>query len=190
MNVITDFNVIIDSNGMIDFYLGSDNQHKSENVSLLSISLLHMYGRTNFIKSNNKHIHLTKNLLEGNVVKNKSGIPVEYDYSWQYELQVEIMKGEVYIEKWGISTKLSGQEYLKILSSINDFLNRWQTKEKLIAEVEPIFDLYLNNKSDEINFESRTTRDGDKLLLFHKKENNTFAFDDFINRIEWPIHMT
>ena len=121
--MIKEFHIIVHRDKRIDFQIDPIEAFKSYGVSLLGISALEMYGYANWITKNQEHLD-TISLLQS-ATDSKEIIDLqntlEYSYSWGYDCHNYISDHHLYLEKWGLCTRLELNEYKNFLLKIEDF---------------------------------------------------------------------
>ncbi len=181
------------ANGKVYFGVESTSEFKTYGVALLDVSLYFMYGDNNLIIENERHIEFIKARLEKERERSMNSSQffneVEYAYSWQNELYVEMEKDQVYIEKWSLCTRLTLSEYLELFKSIQDFLLRWRKKEQLVQALKDIASSLIKDQAMGLVCNDYLLNDTDLIrIYFHL--NKLDDFDRFLSEIEFPLHMT
>ena len=193
MEIISAYKIGIDRNRNIDFVLDSSAAFKSLYVSLFHFSTARMYGQRDFLKANEEYInYLTKLTADKNYKEfSDEGIPVSYDFCWQHDVFVELLHDSVYIEKWGLCTKIKIDELLAVFNSLHLFLKRWTRKEVLIEQIKKVFFLKESERAKELYFvNNASTINNDEIRIMLKKEDFEMEVDEFIESLEFPIHIT
>ena len=172
--------------------LDSDDRFKAYGVSLFSIAISRMFGGYNFLAVNKVYINYLTNLIANKNyrVTNDEGIEIEYDFGWQHEVYVEVAHDFVYIEKWGICTRIMTEELLGIFQEIESFLNRWKSKEMLMAQVKNAFALEAQKKSEKNYFiKIESGIDKDQIWIMLNEDDFEMDANEFVQEIKFPMHM-
>ncbi len=128
MGIISDYTVVVGRDRKVDFVVDSGDEFKSYGVSLFAISVARLYGyKNNFLIKNSDYINYISKL--GSKEDADQTPKDTYDFCWQHEVYVDCLDEVVQVEKWGLCTQISNEEFLNIFKDIHLFLNRWVDKK-------------------------------------------------------------
>ena len=192
MNIISEYKIRIDRERNIGFVVDSTSDFKCHGVSLFNMSIFRMYGNTNFLISNNDYINYLSNLMSNRdyQIFNDDGIPISYDFCWQHEIYVEILSDCVYIEKWGLCTKIKLEEFIEVFNDIQHFLKRWKSKGVLISQIKDAFTLKDSKEARELFFiKTESEINNDQIQLMLNESDFEMDINEYIKTLNFPVHM-
>ena len=190
--MIKEFHIIVHRNKRIDFQIDPIVAFKSFGVSLLGISALEMYGDTNWITRNQEHldmIALLQSVTDSTKIIDLQNT-LEYSFYWGYDCHNYISDHYLYLEKWGLCTRLALNEYKNFLLKIEEFFRRWTNTEEFILAVKKVF----KNRDKKLSVEEfrsvQKSKKGDFIIIGLNESDFNSSSDEFIKKLILPHHMT
>lgn len=189
MGIISDYTIVVGKDRKVDFVVDSGDAFKSYGVSLFAISIARLYGyQNNFLTKNSDYINYISKL--GSKENTAQSPKVIYDFCWQHEVYVDCLDEVVQVEKWGLCTRISKDEFLEIFKDIHLFLNRWIDKKVLIEAIKKAFLFQKSEAAKKLFFIKQPTKiETDQIMIALRESDFDIEVEALIKDLEFPIHM-
>ncbi len=187
MKYISQYSVRISRNR--EFFLCTEGTDYYKNIyaDLLGFDITYMYGVSSLLLSHKEHIRYVKELIEADK-KNyyfEDGTTFSYRYTWHQEMIVDCDLNYIYINLFGLMTKISLNEFLTILISIENFLERVSNSFKIVASIKHAWRSIHNDEVKKSSY-IRSIIDGksDFLIIGLCKTDFELTPDEYISTLD------
>ena len=149
-------------------------------ISPFQINMDNLLECKNYLTESKKLIDRLNNLKENE----------NYEfYDMQGEQHLNVKVDMTYAELWNCRCEIPTKDFIQILTKFNDFLDRWNSKEKLEKQILLAIKRCISTSHDlsTVFIEQQNSKDQIRLIL--SNEESKYTLHKYLDSLEWPIHL-